>query len=69
MAKTGTTTSSPCPDNTSAPSASITIMAYYENNKPITPATKMDLEILPDEVDETRIQPILEEAMKHGKSN
>ena len=26
MAKTGTTTSSPCPDNTSAPSASITSM-------------------------------------------
>jgi hypothetical protein len=44
-------------------------MASFENNKLITPATKMDLENVPDLVDETRIQPILEEAMKHGKSN
>jgi len=44
-------------------------MASFENNKLITPTTKMDLENVPDLVDETRIQPILEEAMKHGKSN
>ena len=45
-------------------------MAFFENNKLIThTAMEMDLEIVPELVDETKIQPILEEAMKPGKRN